>query len=73
MKLTFTPKDGGGFSVEYDPPPPMPEERFRAVCRLIALAIGGAVAIVALVVGGVIPFVGVLFAVLVGSIIIQSA
>lgn len=73
MKLTFTPKDGGGFSVEYDQPPPMPESRFRAVCRLISLAIAGAVAVAALIVGGVVPFIGVLFAVLVGSIIIQAA
>ena len=43
MKLTFTPKDGGGFSVEYDPPPPMPEERFRALCGIVyALIIAAA-------------------------------
>lgn len=73
MKLTFTPNDGGGFSVEYESPPPMPESRFRAVCRLIALAIAGAVAIAALVVGGVVPFIGVLFAALIAGIIVEAA
>lgn len=69
MKLTLTAKDGGGFTVEYEPPPPMTETRFRAVCRLIALAIGGAVAIAALIFGGVIPFAGALFVALIAGII----
>ncbi len=56
MKITFDHRgDGVHMEVQRDP---MPPERFKAVCRLVAAGIGGAVFLVAVKLAGIAAIIG---------------